>query len=257
MEPLILRRMKENPLKNLPVKNIYLCREEMPRYQSEIYCAVLEKYRRGGFSSPLNFINKLREVSLHPDLGTLSEEKIFKLDTGEVINRSARLIKTNQAIDRVYRIGQEKSVNVYLPLACNKNLRGKTFDENLELLLSYKKNLSAKVLFSTAETDNDLNILISMLSLYGEEAAHWTIEEVDEITGLVFERIICDLYNVMKNFTAIKTPDTNDFGADVVVTNVQNFTSGSIKIAETTHVKLISRRELKDLFATNKILKCA
>ena len=93
LEPLILRRMKEDCLKDLPVKNVDLCREEMPRYQSEIYCAVLEKYRRGGFSSPLIFINKLREVSLHPDLGTLPEEKFFKLDAAKVINRSARLVK--------------------------------------------------------------------------------------------------------------------------------------------------------------------
>lgn len=318
LEPLILRRMKEDCLDDLPVKNVYLCREEMPTYQSKIYSAVLEKYRRGGFSTPLNFIGKLREVSLHPDLGTLSEEKFFKLDADKVINRSARLIKTfallneikirgekvlifvtslkmqsilrhllekifaikilppingrikgaarqriiddfkrlegfnvlilspeaagvgftiteannvihlgrtwnpakeNQATDRVYRIGQKKIVNVYLPLACNKNLRGKTFDENLETLLSYKRNLSAKILFPTAETAADLSTLIAIMNLPEEnlDSAYWTIEAVDEVTGSAFEQIISDLFNGMENFTAEKTPDTNDFGADVAV----------------------------------------
>lgn len=318
LEPLILRRMKENHLKNLPVKNIFVCREEMPRYQSKIYSAVLEKYRRGGFSTPLNFINRLREVSLHPDLGTMAKEKFFELDADEIINRSARLIKTfellneiktrdekvlvfivnrnmqeilkhllelkfgikilppingtmngaarqsiidkfkklsgfnvlilspeaagvgftiteannvihlgrtwnpakeNQATDRVYRIGQKKAVNVYLPLACNKNLRGKTFDENLEVLLGYKMNLNAKVLFPTAETSADVNILIAIMNLPEEilDSGYWTIEEVDAVTGFAFEKTIAELFNCMKNFTAEKTPDTNDYGADVVV----------------------------------------
>lgn len=45
-EPLILLRMKENRLKNLSVKNIFTCREEMPTYQRKIYSAVPERYRR-------------------------------------------------------------------------------------------------------------------------------------------------------------------------------------------------------------------
>ena len=318
LKPLLLRRMKEGNLPELPAKHVHLCREEMPPYQSKIYSAVLEKYRRGGFVSPLNFIQRLREVSLHPDLGTMAPEKFFNLDADEVIKRSARLIKTfellnqikirgekvlifvtnrnmqtilshllekkfgikilppingtmngaarqriidtfkescgfnvlilspeaagvgftiteannvihlgrtwnpakeNQATDRVYRIGQKRAVNVYLPLACNKNLRGKTFDENLEMLLGYKKDLSAKILFPTAETAADVNTLIALMNLPEEalDSAYWTIETIDSVGGFVFEQIITDLYNGMKDFTAEKTPDTNDYGADVVV----------------------------------------
>ena len=325
LKPLIIRRMKEDYLENLPVKNIKLCREEMPPYQSKIYCSVLEKYRRGGFQTPLNFIQRLREVSLHPDLKTMAHEKFFELDADEIINRSARLIKTfkildeiktrgekvlifltnrnmqeilrhllgkkfgitilppingtmngsarqrliddfkrfdgfnvlilspeaagvgftiteannvihlgrtwnpakeNQATDRVYRIGQEKVVNVYLPLACNKNLRNKTFDENLEILLGYKRDLSAKVLFPTAETDSDIETLISIMNLPKEilDTDYWTIKDVDLVTGLTFEQIISDLYNSMRNFTAVQTPATNDFGADVVVKSTMDNT---------------------------------
>lgn len=291
----------------------------MPLYQREIYSAVIEKYRTGGFSNPLEFLSKLREISLHPDLDTMSEEKFFEVDANEVINRSARLIKTfailneiktrsekvlifvtsrkmqailkhlleekfvikilppingtmngvarqkfiaefknssgfnvlilspeaagvgftiteannvihlsrtwnpakeNQATDRVYRIGQKKIVNVYLPLACNKNLRGKSFDENLDALLSYKKILSENILFPTDQTKADVNTLVEGIApSVGEKipSSYWTIEAVDSVTGLAFEKIICDLYNVMKNFSAEKTPGSNDFGADVVV----------------------------------------
>ena len=324
LEPLILRRMKEDYLSALPKKNTYLCPQEMPPYQSKIYCSVLEKYRRSEFRTTFEFLAKLREVSLHPDLSTLSIEKFFELDTDEIIKRSARLIKTfellnqikardekvlifvtsrnmqlilkrlleekfglkmlpsingamngikrqrfidefkrtagfnvlilspeaagvgftiteannvihlsrtwnpakeNQATDRIYRIGQAKSVNVYLPLTCNKNLRVKTFDENLDALLNYKKALSVRVLFPTAETNADAKTLADILKPKDYElleTAFWTIEDVDDVTGSVFEEIVSNLYNSMKDFSAIKTPDSNDFGADVVVKSEAN-----------------------------------
>ncbi len=317
LKPLLLRRMKDGNLQGLPAKHVELCREEMPPYQAQIYSAVLERYRRGGFASPLNFINTLRGVCLHPDLAALSKEKFSELDADEVINRSARLIKTfallrqikirgekalifvtnrkaqsilkrlleekfgirilppingtmngaarqgfidefrrsggfnvlilspeaagvgftiteannvihlertwnpakeNQATDRAYRIGQNKAVNVYLPFAVNSNLRGKTFDENLETLLSYKRNLSANILFPTAEIAADTNTLAEMLKPPPDEildTSIWTIEAIDAVTGLAFEQIIADLFNGTGKFAAEKTPDTNDFGADV------------------------------------------
>ena len=336
LEPLVLRRMKEDYLSALPKKNIYLCPQEMPPYQSKIYCSVLEKYQRREFRTSFEFLAKLREVSLHPDLDTISEKKFFDLDADEVINRSARLIKTfelldqiktrgekilifvtnrkmqtvlkhlleekfaikifppingtmnsikrqkiidefkrtsgfnalilspeaagvgftiteannvihlertwnpakeNQATDRVYRIGQEKPVNVYLPLTCNKNFHTKTFDENLDALLNYKKILSVKILFPTAESKTDEKILADILKPEDDEileTAYWTIEDVDDVAGVAFERIISDLYNAMENFSAEKTPDSNDFGADVVVNSLTDDTGLLIQCKHTT-----------------------
>ena len=126
------------------------------------------------------------------------------------------------------------------------------------------------------------------------------------ITGLVFEKIIAELFDAMENFSAEKTPDTNDFGADVVVqssadntglliqckhtenfggavgkqgiqqicaavayyeskyrgrkfqpivvTNAKNFTAGARELAKRNGVKLIARRELKNLFEVGKYL---
>ena len=337
LEPLILRRMKENYLSALPKKKIFLCPQEMPSYQSKIYCAVLEKYRRREFRTSFEFLAKLREVSLHPDLGTMSPEKFFEADADEIIKRSARLIKTfelldqikirgekvlifvtsrdmqlilkrllekkfgleilppingtmnglnrqrfidafkrtagfnvlilsaeaagvgftiteannvihlsrtwnpakeNQATDRVYRIGQEKVVNVYLPLTRNKNLQGKTFDENLHALLDYKKILSVEVLFPIAESSTDEKTLADLLKPKDDEileTACWTIEDVDGVAGFAFEKIISDLYNTMENFSAIKTQDSNDFGADVVVKSLSGDGGLLIQCKHTTH----------------------
>lgn len=339
LQPLILRRMKDGNLPALPAKKVDICREEMPPYQAQIYSTVLAKYRRGGFRTPLDFLRELRTVSLHPDLGTLSEEKFFDLSADDVINRSARLIKTfalldkikargekvlvfvtsrkmqtilrrllevkfgmkilppingtmngaerqrfiddfkasvgfnalilsplaagvgftiteannvihlertwnpakeNQATDRVYRIGQGKGVNVYLPLAVNKNLRGKTFDESLDKLLAYKIILSANVLFPTLTTeDDDAKILTGMIGLDDGEnnsTRRWTLAAVDAVTGLAFEQIVADVFDAMDNFTAEKTPDSNDFGADVVVQSTADDTGLLIQCKHTKNI---------------------
>lgn len=51
--------------------------------------------------------------------------------------------KEAQATDRVYRIGQKKEVNVYLPIAAHPSIR--TFDQQLAKLLQKKTNLSEAV----------------------------------------------------------------------------------------------------------------
>ena len=49
--------------------------------------------------------------------------------------------KESQATDRAYRIGQEKDVYVYYPMAIFPNdIKDPSFDETLDLLLSRKKN---------------------------------------------------------------------------------------------------------------------
>lgn len=51
--------------------------------------------------------------------------------------------KEAQATDRVYRIGQKKEVNVYMPIATHPSIR--TFDQQLAKLLQKKTNLSEAV----------------------------------------------------------------------------------------------------------------
>ncbi len=124
-----------------------------------------------------------------------------------------------------------------MPLAVNKNLRGKTFDESLDKLLAYKIILSANVLFPTLTAeDDDAKILTSMLGLDDGgkfSARHWTLEAVDAVTGLAFEQIVADVFDAMDNFTAEKTPDTNDFGADVVVQSTADDTGLLIQCKHT------------------------
>ena len=55
--------------------------------------------------------------------------------------------KENQATDRAYRIGQTKDVYVYYPMAISKQF--KSFDVNLDDLLSRKTSLATSTIFPT------------------------------------------------------------------------------------------------------------
>lgn len=67
--------------------------------------------------------------------------------------------KEAQATDRVYRIGQDKPVNVYLPIAIHQEMQ--SFDERLNLLLRNKTDLSTAVV----TTDNVIEE--EMMQIFG------------------------------------------------------------------------------------------
>lgn len=93
-----------------------------------------------------------------------------------------------------------------------------------------------QVLFPTDQTKADVNTLVEGIApSVGEKipSSYWTIEAVDSVTGLAFEKIICDLYNAMKDFSGEKTPGSNDFGADVVVKSLTDNTGLLIQCKHT------------------------
>lgn len=131
--------------------------------------------------------------------------------------------KEDQATDRVYRIGQCKNVNVYIPMATHPSFgENGSFDEKLDILLEYKRTLSDNVLFPTSENKGDIVDLFKDLTAGqgGDKAElYWSIEHIDVVQGFAFERIITSLYNKMPEWEAKQTPNSNDNGADVIVIN--------------------------------------
>ena len=69
--------------------------------------------------------------------------------------------KENQATDRAYRIGQDKDVYVYYPMAVCKNF--KSFDETLDELLSRKNSLATSTIFPTERVEVKQDELGQML----------------------------------------------------------------------------------------------
>ena len=69
--------------------------------------------------------------------------------------------KEQQATDRAYRIGQEKDVFVYYPMAVSKDF--KAFDETLDELLSRKTKLATSTIFPTERVEVKQEEIAQML----------------------------------------------------------------------------------------------
>lgn len=65
----------------------------------------------------------------------------------------------DQSTDRVYRIGQRRSVNVFIPIARHPKYKERSFDMNLNRLLTQKRSLSYNALIPGTVTSNDIQDL--------------------------------------------------------------------------------------------------
>jgi superfamily II DNA or RNA helicase len=76
----------------------------------------------------------------------------------------------DQATDRVFRIGQEKDVHVYLPMAVHPDeaIRASSFDLRLNALIEGKRQLTRDLFLPPDATDGDLSELFREVSLGGE-----------------------------------------------------------------------------------------
>ena len=61
----------------------------------------------------------------------------------------------DQCTDRIFRIGQQKPIHVYYPLAIHPTFGEVSFDVNLHHLLDRKRELSRKVLIPTTVGPDD------------------------------------------------------------------------------------------------------
>lgn len=132
--------------------------------------------------------------------------------------------KEEQATDRAYRIGQQKDVHVYYPMAIFPDemqdefgKRQMSFDEVLDLLLDRKKSLATSTLFPSEQAevkpdelfDNIFNIKSDNKPL------PLGINQVDNLNPNLFEAFVAALY-ANQGFNTLLTPYANDKGVDVV-----------------------------------------
>ncbi|WP_312090716.1 SNF2-related protein [Chryseobacterium sp.] len=133
--------------------------------------------------------------------------------------------KEEQATDRAYRIGQQKDVFVYYPMAIfpdemkdEEGNRLKSFDEILDTLLNNKKALASNTLFPTEQAELTPDELFG--NIFGTKTESkpkvQTITDIDRLNPNLFEATIAALYN-KQGFEVYLTPYSNDKGVDVVV----------------------------------------
>jgi SNF2 family DNA or RNA helicase/HJR/Mrr/RecB family endonuclease len=133
--------------------------------------------------------------------------------------------KEEQATDRAYRIGQQKDVFVYYPMAVfpdsMKNENGeklKSFDEILDNLLNNKKALASNTLFPTEQAEVRPDELFGNIFGFETEtkAEALTMQQIDKLNPNLFEAAIAALYK-QQGFDVHLTPYSNDKGVDVVL----------------------------------------
>ena len=133
--------------------------------------------------------------------------------------------KEEQATDRAYRIGQQKDVFVYYPMAIfpeemkdEEGNRLKSFDEILDTLLNNKKALASITLFPTEQAELTPDELFG--SIFGTRTEGkpkpQTLIDIDRLNPNLFEATIATLYS-KQGFEIYLTPYSNDKGVDVVV----------------------------------------
>ena len=114
VDPLFLRRMKEDNLEGLPNKIIKKhSSEQMPEAQLSRYLEIIKSAKStssiggGKKTHILNTIRLLSEVSLHPDLPFLSDLAFADKSDDEIINSSSRLITTFKLISEIKRSSEK------------------------------------------------------------------------------------------------------------------------------------------------------
>ncbi|MBP6782163.1 MAG: restriction endonuclease [Verrucomicrobiales bacterium] len=130
--------------------------------------------------------------------------------------------KEDQATDRAYRIGQEKEVEVHIPLLVHPNRpQLTTFDLGLDKLIGNKRSLAGSLgLIPVAPVSADE--LFS--EVFGDgapegaptKATRISIDEALKLSWELFEALIAEIYGREAN-SVILTPKGRDGGADVIV----------------------------------------
>jgi hypothetical protein len=73
----------------------------------------------------------------------------------------------DQCSDRVYRIGQEKPVHIYYPLAVLPEVENASFDEQLQILMDRKRARARDLLEAPAFTPEDYGDLLRGTGIAG------------------------------------------------------------------------------------------
>jgi len=140
--------------------------------------------------------------------------------------------KEEQATDRAYRIGQQKDVHVYYPMAVfpdemrnEDGSKQKSFDEILDSLLNRKKSLATSTLFPSEQAEVKPDELFDNIFGFETESkpTPLTIKQIDKLNPNLFEAYVAALYH-KQGFQIYLTPYSNDKGVDVVaLRNGENY----------------------------------
>ncbi len=147
--------------------------------------------------------------------------------------------KEAQATDRVYRIGQKKDVNIYVPILYHPNLE--SFDVHLNKLLSTKSLLKDAVV-----TVEDVKLNPEGLFDVGFLPQHvLSGEDLPKIDWMLFEALCAEVLRAEYDAVNCQLTTTTDHGADVVLQN--NKESMLVQCKHTGNAKYDSAKAISEV----------
>jgi hypothetical protein len=163
----------------------------------------------------------------------------------------------SQGTDRVYRIGQEREVHVYLPILQDSQGRiPASFDQKLDELLRFKYEQAREFLSPIPAEPSLAHELIASLSpplgSDGDKAIPLSSDDIDKMNHTHFESLVACLLERDGNSTVL-TACGNDGGADVLahrdgwITVIQvKHTRGGSRVAGSVVGDLLGARQNYD-----------
>lgn len=164
--------------------------------------------------------------------------------------------KEEQATDRAYRIGQQKDVFVYYPMAVfpdemkdDDGNKLKSFDEILDSLLNNKKALASNALFPTEQAEITPDELFGNIFGPKTESKYKPLSllDIDRLHPNLFEASIAALYK-KQGFDVYLTPYSNDKGVDVVA--LKNGENYLIQAKQTK--SLVGNEAIQEIYTAKK-----
>jgi SNF2 family DNA or RNA helicase len=125
----------------------------------------------------------------------------------------------DQSTDRIYRIGQDREVHVYYPMAVHPLYRGSSFDEILHRLLERKRALARELLVPPIDLERDGSELYEAVIGVGQAAGEEDdriLADIDRMDPGDFERWALRRMQEA-GYVADGTPRSHDGGADGVM----------------------------------------
>jgi len=214
---------------------IFLENRDMQRYlggflQRRYSLSNLPLQINGAVSGPerQNRVNKFQAGGRHFDVMILSPRAGGVGLTLTAANHVIHLSRwwnpavEDQCSDRVYRIGQERTVNIYYPQAVHPEFGSSSFDLTLHNLLARKRQLCSDLLMPPGGTDGDAAELFKKsVSDAGEQsfASGPSMVDIDAMEPTQFESWALDRLREA-GYTVHRTPWSHDYGADGIARKV-------------------------------------
>ena len=157
----------------------------------------------------------------------------------------------NTHLDRAYRIGQTRDVQVYLPMLEHPARDITTFDTGLDRLISQKKRLAGSlglIPIQPVNIDELVESVIKGAANSGEISSpvYLNVQAACGLSWDLFEALIAEIYD-RESDRVILTSRGRDHGTDVVVIGHEGGENVLIQVKTTRSAKLDSEEAIREV----------